>query len=323
MKDFLTRGLAKSKTFSWYIDSKNFIHNKYLRKFITLVALPCGIIANLFDNEKELREYKYNLSIVLIAKNEGQYIQEWIEYYKLLGFDKFYIFDNDSTDQLKLKLNKYIKQGLVDYEVIHGKARQMDAYNLALKKSKKESKYLAILDADEFIFQPRPKNNVLNYLNQVFEKNSKIGGIGINWLIFGSSHYKKQPKGLVTQTFLYRSKYNFSHNNLVKTICNPRKVIGVLNPHYVEYKKGCYCVNALGEYMKGPKTKNNKKMPIRINHYFTKSKEEFLKKRARGMADQLTKRNISDFELHDKNEVYDTGMLRYGKILKEKLERDI
>ncbi|WP_172993723.1 glycosyltransferase family 2 protein, partial [Lactobacillus helveticus] len=75
------------------------------------------------------RKYKYDLSIVLIVKNEGKYIQEWIEYYKILGFSRFYIFDNDSTDDTKQKLKKYIDHGLVDYNVIHGKARQMDAYN--------------------------------------------------------------------------------------------------------------------------------------------------------------------------------------------------
>lgn len=323
MNDFLTRSIAKSKTFSWYIYTKNFIRNKHLRKLTTIISLPFGIIANLVDKKKDLPRYKYNLSIVLIAKNEGQYIQEWIEYYRLLGFDKFYIFDNDSTDHLKLKLQKYIKQGLVDYKVIHGKARQMDAYNLALKKSQKESKYLAILDADEFVFQLDPQNSILYFLNHTFKADPQIGGVGINWLVFGSSCYVKKPQGLVTQKFLYRSKYSFSHNELIKTICDPRKVAGILNPHYVEYKKGYYAVNTLGEYIKGPKTKNDVKMPVRINHYFTKSKEEFLEKRARGMADQEKKRNLSDFELHDRNEVYDSGMTRYGKVLKKNIERNI
>lgn len=323
VKNKLKSGLAKAKTFLWYIHARDRISNETFRKILTIVALPIGIIAANFKNNKKKYNLKYNLSIVLIAKNEGNYIQEWIEYYKILGFDKFYIFDNDSTDNTKQKIEKYIKSGLVDYNAIHGKARQMDAYNLALNKSKKESKYLAIVDADEFIYLPfLDKQNIQEILDKLFDTDKSVGGIGINWLIFGSSHFIKRPHGLVTQNYLYRSYYDFPVNKHVKTICDPRKVEGILNPHYVEYKKGYYAINTLGKYMEGPMTENDPKMPLRINHYFTKSKEEFLAKRARGMADQEKLRSISDFDLHDKNDVYDDGMLRYGKKLKDLLERD-
>ncbi|NRO08907.1 glycosyltransferase family 2 protein [Lactobacillus helveticus] len=324
MKSSLTRGLAKTKTFNSYILAREKIENKKVRKLLTLFYFPIGLIASFLNRKVKDpdRKYKYDLSIVLIVKNEGKYIQEWIEYYKILGFSRFYIFDNDSTDDTKQKLKKYIDHGLVDYNVIHGKARQMDAYNLALKKSKIESKYLAIMDADEFIFLTQPHKKLIDEINGLFNQSESIGGIGLNWMIFGSSHFKKQPKGLVTQSYLYRSKYSFAKNNTIKTICNPRAVVGILNPHYVEYRKGYHAVNALGDYMEGPSTCNSSKMIMRVNHYFTKSKEEFMQKRARGMADQDKIRNISDFKLHDRNDVFDDSMLRYKDELDKNLEND-
>lgn len=56
----------------------------------------------------------YDLSIMAIVKNE-KYIQEWIEYHLLVGVQHFYIYDNESTDGLKDRIQKYIDDGIVTY----------------------------------------------------------------------------------------------------------------------------------------------------------------------------------------------------------------
>jgi hypothetical protein len=43
--------------------------------------------------EKETPTQHY-LTVCAIAKNEGPYFQEWIEWHKNLGVEKFYIYDN-------------------------------------------------------------------------------------------------------------------------------------------------------------------------------------------------------------------------------------
>lgn len=312
MKRYLKYIFTRTKALKVYTSLDGKIKKEKNRKILAIFLMPIGFLANILDiflNNKH--NFKYNLSIVLIAKNEAPYLNEWVKYHHLIGCQKFFIFDNDSTDDTKEVLKKYINTGLVEYHKIHGEARQMDAYNIALRKAKKESKFLAIIDADEFIFVLNPKDNLLNIIDDLFSSSDSIGGIGINWMIFGSSNYIKKPKGLVTQKYISRSKYSFSRNQHIKTICDPRKVQGILNPHYVEYKRKYYEVNMLGVKITGAMTKPSGQMPVRINHYFTKSKEEFMKKRNRGMADQKGIRNISDFELHDRNEIIDNSMSRY------------
>ena len=44
---------------------------------------------------------KVFLSVVAIAKNEAPYIKEWIEYHKLVGVERFYFYDNGSTDNTR------------------------------------------------------------------------------------------------------------------------------------------------------------------------------------------------------------------------------
>jgi hypothetical protein len=47
------------------------------------------------------RRFEHEIAMVSIAKNEGPYLKEWIEYHKLVGFTKFYFYDNESTDNTR------------------------------------------------------------------------------------------------------------------------------------------------------------------------------------------------------------------------------
>ena len=66
---------------------------------------------------EEKNNFENYLSLALMIKNESKYIQEWIEYHLLVGVDKFYIYDNESTDDLKNILKVYIDQGIVEYRL--------------------------------------------------------------------------------------------------------------------------------------------------------------------------------------------------------------
>ncbi len=52
-------------------------------------------------------------------------------------------------------------------------------------------------------------------------------------------------------------------------------------------------------------------MKICVNHYFTKSKEEFIIKCNRGRADLTSVRDMTYFYKYDKNDVYDDEILNY------------
>lgn len=138
----------KQKTFNYWIRCYLY-SNKYilflrrrrsrLSDMILLLSLPYlllrwGILVlmeNLYGKSRIKREmgrernlnFAHELAMVSISKNEGPYIREWIEYHKLMGFTKFYFYDNESEDDTKNILQPYMKAGLVEYVLIPGKAR--------------------------------------------------------------------------------------------------------------------------------------------------------------------------------------------------------
>ena len=290
------------------------IQNKKFRKFVdSKWLLPIGIVnflGLLLKNRVINSKLKYRLAIVAIAKNEGDYLEEWLDYYKSVGVSHIYIYDNDSCDNTEDICNKY--PNFVTYNKIKGKKRQCDAYNDALNRYGKLCKYMAMIDCDEFIFAPPTNDNVVQKIEKNFLLDNRVGGLVINWEIFGSSNFIKKPFGKVTDNFLYRASDDFEKNKHVKTICMPQKVIGFVNPHYAIYLPNYFAVNEENEVVKGAFTKEVHNRILRINHYFTKSKEEFMAKRKRGMADNLDIRSNDDFIEHDKNEVFDDSLKKYN-----------
>lgn len=318
MSDKFNKLKASTKSLRVVRALHNSTDNLKLRKVIDLLFVPCGALKLLFQKKSHFAPKLLNkIALVGIVKNEGPYLREWIEYHKLLGISKFYIYDNSSTDDTAEILKELAADSNIVYQRVSGVAHQMDVYNDALAKARKNEEYLFFLDADEFVFLQDSSAKLLGAVQAIFSQDPAVGGVAINWLIFGSSNYEKKPQGLVTQNYFWRSKVEFERNAHVKTICDPRKVAGVLNPHYPEYLTGYHAVDQNLAPVFGAFNQNGGAQAIRINHYFTKSKAEFTLKRNRGMADSTRVRDSKEFEIHDKNDVFDDSMQRY----KTELER--
>lgn len=67
---------------------------KYI-KMIPLLSYAVIKYLSFLGKNKEQEKFTDKFAIVAIAKNEGKYIKEWIDYHSLIGVTKFYIYDND------------------------------------------------------------------------------------------------------------------------------------------------------------------------------------------------------------------------------------
>lgn len=195
-------------------------------------------VSNILCHERN-DNFSHEIAMVSISKNEAPYIKEWIEFHKLVGFTKFYFYDNESDDNTVEILKPYIDSGLVEYNLIKGKGRQLDAYNDAIAKHKDECRWMAFLDMDEYLMPTKPFEKVYNVVSELIRKAGKgAAGVGVNWCIYGSSHLEKKPKGLISENFIFRGTEKDWGNFHIKTICNPRLVKSYISPHYPIYKLG-------------------------------------------------------------------------------------
>ncbi len=240
----------------------------------------------------------YYLTVCAIAKNEGAYFQEWIEWHKNLGVEKFYIYDNESSDNTKEVLAPYILSGLVEYTFLPGTKQQLPAYDDCLEKHRLDTRWIAIIDLDEFIVPIKDKT-----IPDFLKRFEKFPVVEINWLVYGSSGVKKKEEGEVMKRFKHHSHPNHIVNRHVKSIVNPRYVFSVIGCHEVARISG-HAVDSHGfRIRKNFREREPQQDVIRINHYAVKSYEEFLEKRNRGRARTMKQRNLDYFNKYDLNDI--------------------
>lgn len=290
---------------------RDYTDKEWIVKGIRLFLIPFGFVKWLIGGGTGVRDDKRKgLAVVAIIKNEAPYLKEWLDFYLTEGVDKVILYDNESTDNVFNVLNFYIKKGYVDYYRIKGAMRQLDAYNMAVDKYKNRYRYMAFLDLDEYLYCTGHRE-LFGEIEDFFREKEKAGGLAVNWLCYGSGGHEGKPKGAVVENYLYRAETQFEHNRHVKMVADPKRVLAFVTPHNPVCYRGYHNMTESGEVLHEPFSKKVSVEKFRVNHYFTKSKEEYMQKMDRGKADSRKKRTMEDFEIHDRNEVFDDDLLRY------------
>lgn len=265
-------------------------------------------------------------SVAVIVKNEARYLREFILFYKATGADRIYIYDNDSTDNLLETIEPFLKSGLVVYRKWSGRSVQTAAYRDVIRRTKHRTKWLALIDADEFLFSP------LGRMPDQLKAYERFPGIGVNWLMYGPNGHVQRPEGLVMDNYTTTlAEYGAGINCHIKSIVQPEEVFCVFHTHYVIYKKRKYAVNEncdpidnYNSYI--PRTgksftQTNNRRIFRINHYGTKSLEDLKEKCLRGYADGSPNASFKEqLRTFEAPLIQDYTIKPYADIVRHKLE---
>ena len=264
-------------------------------------------------NDKQTK-FENELSIVAIMKNEGPYIKEWLDYHILVGVNKFYLYDNESTDNTTEILKPYIERGIVDYTYFPGRAKQRPAYYDAIERHADATRWMALIDLDEFLVPVHHKT-----LPEFLHTLPRFSQLIVSWVDYGSNGHETKPDGLVIENYTKHARDNWG----IKSIINPRLITFLGNPHY-NYVAG----PTIDENGKRIGKLNQEKNPttinkIRCNHYITKSHAEYMARCNLGDAGSGAKVKTfgrdpeTNFRRFNKNDVYDPIMKKYVTKLKK------
>jgi tetratricopeptide (TPR) repeat protein len=243
------------------------------------------------------------LGLCLIAKDEGTYLQEWLDYHILLGVEHFWIYDNESALPLADTLSDYINRGWVTLHTIKGRAMQLYAFDHCIQNYGTESKWIGFIDTDEFIVPHSPE-----LLTTYLKRYEGYGGLAISSLFFGFDSNDTRPKCGQIAGYKTRTHERFSRNRLVKMIIQPEKVIYPISPHSFLFKENFFCVNEKMmrvDAQEFPCHVNS----IQVNHYFSRSKQEWMDKLSRGGGAGVTYSGKRWLEINQYASVKDTLIL--------------
>jgi Glycosyltransferase family 92 len=263
-------------------------------------------------------------AICAVAKNEGIYLHEWIAYHRLLGFDEILVYDNESTDGSVQLLDELSKHGLVTpvpWSVGDHEAAQFTAYVDGAARLGAGFGWVAFIDLDEFLVLPR-HDTIADFLAE-FET---LDAIGVNWKNFGSSGLERYEPRPVIDRFRRCSWREHGRNRRVKPLVRTAVMNRPGRPHTPKVLPPARYVDITGEKVRNGETRLVHHETIRLNHYYTKSREEWEWKRARGRGGKPTslperKHWYPEFELRDRNEDVEEDIVKRLPALLELMER--
>ena len=255
---------------------------KFIKKINSFISKY--ILKNAYKNIKAC--------LCVIGKNENLYAKEYVTYYKDLGYNHIYIYDNNDHrgERFEEVLKEEIDSNFVTIINYRGKSPvhitrgpQCLAFRHCYDSHRREYDWLSFFDFDEFL-EVRPKaKNIQEFLgNQRYEK---CDNIKINFLIYGDNellYYDNRP---VQERFSVPN-YKQPNNVVIKST-----VRGGLPHNYWRFQCHVHTsnmnvtnCNAQGEiisYYTGVNKPANYTYAA-LKHYYTKSVEEYVNKSRRG-----------------------------------------
>jgi len=245
---------------------------------------------------------QYQLSVGAIFKNESHSMKEWIEHYIHHGVEHFYLINDNSTDDFETVLKEYIDKGIIElFHVIepYYLGRQRALYNRFILPRIKESKWLLMVDLDEYVWSKQGID-----LRPVLQTFESYGQIQLYEGLFGSNGFITQPKYLLPNFVKRAAEYR---RGKYKYFVNTRFEFSSLNIHHADFENIEYMedpdvfILAFPEYFV-------------INHYNCQSRDFWREtKCTRGDADDYLVRTYEDFALYDTNELYDFELYEQNK----------
>ncbi len=218
------------------------------------------------------------LAACLCFKDSAAYLEEWLLFHHVQGFRRFYLYDNDSSDDWQPIVEPWIRRGLVEAISFPGLGRQTAMYNDCLERARGEVEWLAFIDDDEFLF---PVND--ESLTEVLHDYREHAGVAVAWVVFGSNGHERASRAWVLERFPRSVGRPDQH---VKCIVRPDRVIRSSTAgHMFESVPGFSIVDERGSPLASPCHPAPSAQRLRINHYLIKSWEEWRFRRLRPSVD--------------------------------------
>lgn len=259
------------------------------------------------------------LSIGCIFKNESHSLLEFIEHHLYHGVEHFFMINDCSTDGFWPILKPFVKSGKVtllhmDNSSIPGN-RQVKIYRKYFGGILNKTKWLAIIDLDEFIYSP----NEIDIKN-IIRKYEKYDQLNIDWVTYGSNQCYYQPFSIVSgfnKHFDISNPEQFQKLNSIKSIFKTEHV------------------SKIGIHSSIMKKNNNREINISyqsglnqlfINHYQLQSVDFYVNvKGTRGDVNNLfdrigKKRDINLFNEYDINDIECNTLIEQNREIIKKVK---
>ncbi|RYR09690.1 hypothetical protein Ahy_B05g078070 isoform A [Arachis hypogaea] len=181
------------------------------------------------DGKGKKKRGKYELCVCTMVWNQGSALREWVMYHAWLGVERWFIYDNNSDDDIEEVIQDLDSQGFnVTRQVWPWIKTQEAGFSHCALKARDECKWVGFFDVDEFFYFPN-------------EFHHQLGQGGTACHSFGPSGLRSHPKQGVTVGYTCRLQSPERHKSIVRPDLLHVSLLNVV--HHFQLREGFRYVN--------------------------------------------------------------------------------
>jgi hypothetical protein len=258
---------------------------------------------------------KKKIALVCVAKEEDYYLQEWIDYHLMIGFNDIHIFQNNwrfknPIPNERVHFHEWDVNTVETNEPIWEKNLQAKCYTDFARNYYNEYEWAAFFDVDEFLVL-KEYNDVKEFINNYSNYNCLV----INWAVFGDNNITEFDGINVSVLERFTKRWDKPHTEgfyQFKSICKLHKDM-IHNTHWAE----CEWVDTNFNVGNSAFNKSFSFEKAQLNHYYTKTYPEWVNKASKTRCDTgKVSLPVNIFNENNFNDVDDFYALNFFKSIK-------
>lgn len=208
------------------------------------------------EGRRDVENGKYDLCVCTMVWNQGSALREWITYHSWLGVERWFIYDNNSDDNIKDVIEELeIENYNVTRHVWPWIKTQEAGFSHCALRAKKECNWVSFMDVDEYFYFPYStpghqslrssgyagQDSLRSLVANVSSSSPGIAEIRTTCHSFGPSGLNSAPSQGITVGYTCRLKSPERHKSIIRPDALDTTLLNVV--HHFHLRKGFSYMN--------------------------------------------------------------------------------
>ncbi|ESW25877.1 hypothetical protein PHAVU_003G072900 [Phaseolus vulgaris] len=187
----------------------------------------------------KVKEKKFELCACTMVWNQAGALREWVMYHAWVGVERWFIYDNNSDDEIEAVVRELEEEGYNISRVTWPWVKSQEAgFSHCVLKAKEECKWVGLYDVDEFFYlnQMQQRNGLRSIVANFSSWNNSVAEIRTGCHSFGASGLTTHPKRGVGVGYTCRLRSPERHKSMVRPDLVDLSLLNVV--HHFEVREG-------------------------------------------------------------------------------------
>lgn len=184
-----------------------------------------------------LKEKMFELCACTMVRNQARAMREWVMYHAWVGVERWFIYDNNSDDEIDEVVRELEGQGYNISRVTWPWVKSQEAgFSHCVLRAKEECKWVGFFDVDEFFYFNQMQRNLLRSIVANFSSWNSVAEIRTGCHNFGPSGLTTHPKRGVGVGYTCRLRTPERHKSIVRPDLVDVSLLNVV--HHFQLREG-------------------------------------------------------------------------------------